>query len=412
MKKSIFYLLGLFFIIFSSCSCNDDSIIIDTPIIEPEVDTTLIWKVPLDSDTLNTLSLDEIAFYNNKIVTSSNPVSNSNDEIILCYDDEGNEIWRWDDYSPQNKPQRINDEKRIGNYLVVSSGKDNYCFNIESGNEEWRFVFDYGAPKLSVGLDGLVFLPIYYSEQSPRSDSTSIMMGNVENGDFKEIFKIRKTGEYEVAIPNVIPYINSNGDTIIIFQNNNLRISPYEEVIDLYSYNYSTKELNWCKKSLTDKSWNINEPVLDDTNIYFATKFRFFSIDKVTGEINWERLMPHDFQGSNYLLYEDLLITNLDNGDLIAISKHSGETVWHKERLGACCIELRIYEDKIYMGNGDLFIIEALTGEVLFQYKTSSKKERGRSNALFLNAVAVDLDNQRMYATDGYYLLCLKHPKL
>ena len=147
-------------------------------------------------------------------------------------------------------------------------------------------------------------------------------------------------------------------------------------------------------------------------HIYFATKFSVFCFEKETGNLVWQRQLYHDFQGSNYLIYEDLFITNLDNGDLIAISKYNGETVWVQERLSVCCTELRIYEDKIYMGNGDLFIIQAETGEVLFRYKTPTKKERGRSNALFLKAIAVDLENQRMYTTDGYYLLCLKHPEL
>lgn len=40
--------------------------------------------------------------------------------------------------------------------------------------------------------------------------------------------------------------------------------------------------------------------------------------------VNWERLMPHDFQGSNYLIHEGKIITNLDYGDLIAISTETG----------------------------------------------------------------------------------------
>ena len=406
------YTYILFCIVFL-VSCEKESpVIVSPPVTESEVDTILLWKTPLHPDTLNSLSIDEIQLYADKIVTSVNPSSPSVDEVVLCIDTTGTKVWNWNDFHDEGKAQIIADERRLDNYFIFSAWKDNYCIDIETCIEVWRYVSNYGAPKISVSLNNFVFLPIYYSQSSPRSDSTSIMMANVESGEFKEVFKIRKTGEHEVAIPNTSSYIDEAGDTVLVFQNNNLRISPYEEVIDLYSYNLTKKEVTWVNKNLTALSWNINEPVLDDDNIYFATKFRFFSIDKSSGNINWERLMPHDFQGSNYLLYEDLLITNLDNGDLIAISKHTGETVWIQERLSACCVDLRIFEDKLYMGNGDLFIIQAETGEVLFRYKTPTKKERGRSNALFLNAIAVDLENQRMYTTDGYYLLCLKHPEL
>ncbi|MFT5262404.1 MAG: hypothetical protein ACI8YQ_001134, partial [Polaribacter sp.] len=38
------------------------------------------------------------------------------------------------------------------------------------------------------------------------------------------------------------------------------------------------------------------------------------------------------------------------------------------------------------------------------------QKEKGRGNADFLNAVAVDLENKMMYTTDSYYLLKMRLP--
>ncbi len=238
-------------------------------------------------------------------------------------------------------------------------------------------------------------------------------MAKIDQGDFEEVFKIRRTEGDGVDIPGVLHYKNESNEDILVFQNNTIYLPPdYKEVIDLYSYNLSKKELMWKVEDVSEESWNFYLPQKDDENIYFATRNRMFSFDIETGAKNWERLEPY-INGSNYLLHNDLLITNLGDGGLIAISKHTGETVWHNEELSYCCAYLRIYNDKIYFGESDmLFIVDANSGELLHRYKSSTRKEKGRSNAHLYKSIAVDTENQRIYATDGYYLMCLKHPDL
>ena len=411
MKMNIFLLL---LIMSGIMSCDTGPIEIDKPPkSDTEPDSLLVWKVPLHEDTLNSNSIDQITLYRDRVVTSVKPSFGNEDETLLCYDTTGMLQWSWNDYEPYRKILSISDEGSIDNYFFFTTWYQNFCIDIISGEEKWRYINEYGDPRINGSDHNFIFKPIWFSQSSPRSDSTAIYMSHATNGDFQEIFKIKRTVGDAVNIPIVGSYLSPNDKLVAIFQNNTLYMPPeYKETIDLYSYDITNGELMWKVSDINAESWNIHIPQIDEDNIYFATKYRMFSFDKETGEQNWERLMPHDFQGSNYLLYNDLLITNLDNGDLIAISKHTGETVWHNKKLSACCVKLRIYDGKVYFGNGDLFIVDADTGELLHRYRSSTRKEKGRSNAFFLNAIAVDTENQRMYATDSYYLMCLKHPDL
>ncbi|MFK7808064.1 MAG: PQQ-binding-like beta-propeller repeat protein, partial [Saprospiraceae bacterium] len=225
-----------------------------------------------------------------------------------------------------------------------------------------------------------------------------------------EVLKIRKTDDYEVGVPNAASFLNASGDTIMVYQKRQIVISPYDGKIDFYAYNLSKKEMEWAHENIGDGESNIRPPLIEGDYVYFCGRFHVFCYEKETGELVWERKLHHVFQGSNFLIHENLFITNLDNGDLVAINKNTGQDVWIKEDLSACCVELRIYDGKIYVANGDLYIVEASSGHVLFEYETPTAKEKGRRDAYFSSAVAVDLENQVMYTTDNYYLLKMKLP--
>lgn len=86
--------------------------------------------------------------------------------------------------------------------------------------------------------------------------------------------------------------------------------------------------------------------------------------------------------------------------------------MWHHVDLSECCVELFTHEDRLYMGNDDLFIVDVNSGELLWRYTTPSQKERGRGAADFNDGVIIDLERKRMYLSDGYFMLCLRHPDL
>ena len=190
-------LCAIFLVLFS---CQDANVGIELPVnIVEEIDSILIWKTPKNSDTINSTSAETI-FYNDKVVFSNYIFGKNVDEEVVAVDVEGNELWRWSAFIDENKIQKITpDWRTLNNKLVFSSWKDNYCLDMNSGQELWRFIYPYGDPRISVGLESLVMKPIWFSQSSPRSDSTSIMIADVNEGEFREVFKIRKQESIKLA---------------------------------------------------------------------------------------------------------------------------------------------------------------------------------------------------------------------
>jgi len=373
----------IFFVITLLCvSCkDDDSVLVEKPIdpIDPVItDTILLWKKVLHPDTLNVITIDP-HYKDEKIICSYRPsLANTGvakDEIIFAIDQDGNELWTWGDYSPEITNKKVSHTIFSENYLLVSSHTDNYSINTDNGTTNWTFVKEYGGPLISYNEELDLVLKTFRDGQAPGSDSTYIeISSNHSNGEFKEVFKIRKSDDYEVHIPGVASYLNPEGDTILIFQNRQIVVNPYDGKIDLYAYNLTKKEIQWFKEDIGDGESNLRPPLIDGDYVYFCGQFHIFCYEKESGNLVFERKLYHTFQGANFLIWEDLFITNLDNGDLIAINKLTGETVWAKEDLTGCCTELRIFDDKVYLANDDLYILQCSSGRILFHQERERKE--------------------------------------
>ncbi len=385
--KSI-YKIFLALIVIGSISCKKKKeIILDSPISNNELN--IIWKYPFPDSLIAYHGLYPILF-ENSIIASYQPIINT-------------------DYI-RPSPQQVkgpyknytNNEK-----LFACSNQDNYSINMISGETNWATNKEEGNPRTSLWND-LLFHTETFGE-APYGDSSNLLMRNITSGIWQKVFTVVKTDQFEVNLETPGAYLHSNGDTLLIFQNRQVEIAPpYPERVDLYCYNLSQDSITWFKSNLTPSgSSHVQTPLVEGDFVYFGGKWDFYCIDIVSGEIIWTHNFYWDYQLSNFLIYNDLIITNLDNGDLIAIDKFSGEQVWVNVGLSYCCTELRIYNNRIYIGNTSLYIVDADTGELLFKFKSPYYK----SGIEFNNSIAVDLINNKMYTSDYKFLYCFELPE-
>ena len=366
----------------------------------------IIWESEITNNGNFVSSINPI-LVNDLIITSSQSYSgyNDNKEMVLAFDkDSGNKQWEWEDYiRPGNQTIGLAEGVAlIDNTLLISSAQDNYAININSGTTIWATETEEGRARIST-FGTKVFHVARYGN-SPRSDSAKTFMCDYSNGQWQEIYKISGV-DYNPALYLPVGYINEEGDTLLIFQNQGITFNPSGERVDLHCYNLTQDSLLWYKPNFTPSgSSNIRAPIVEGDLVYFGGKWDFYCIDILSGEVIWTHNFYWDYQGSNFLIYNDLIITNLDNGDLIAIDKNSGEQVWVNEALSGCCVELRIYGDRIYFGNSDLFIVEANTGDLLYKFDSPH-------NGRFDSGIAVDIENKKMYASDGHFFMCMELPE-
>lgn len=405
MKYIYTIILSTIILFTLSCKKRQDA----SPIPPTTENLNVIWSYAFPDSLVGYGSLRPI-LYENSVVSSYQPIINPTvNEIIFSLNKTTGAVnWSWNNYI-RPVPQKIrgaNRNHKKNNSLFVCSSQDNYSIDIPTGETNWATNNEAGNPRTSQWGD-LLFHTETYGE-TPIGDSSNILIRNLDNGNWKKVFGITKSDEYHVNFETPGIYLHQNGDTLIIFQNRQIVLStPFAEKVDLYCYNLSSDSIVWFTPNLTPSgSSNIQTPLVEGDLVYFGGKWDFYCIDILSGEIIWSHHFYYDFQGSNFLIHNDLIITNLDNGDLIAIDKFTGNQVWVNEGLSVCCAKLRVYEDRIYFGNLSLFIVNANTGETLYKFKSPNYKKGGE----FYNAIAVDLINKKMYTTDRKYLYCFDLP--
>lgn len=395
----IFFLITLFF------SCNKKKEI-QEPITEVNNNLILIWEDVLSNPNEDYESLNPILFGDLIISSYYKPFSDSSEVIFSLNKSNGEEKWIWDDYIREG-PQLIDGADRIhikDNMLFACSSQDNYAIELNNGQTIWATNIEDGNPRTSI-FEDLLFHTITFGS-APYGDSSKIVISSVDQGDWKDVFKVNKTGGFEVNLEPPAVFINQESDTLLVFQNRQINLSNYVERVDLYCYNLSLDSLIWFKEEFTSSgSSNVRVPKVDGNLIYFEGKWDLFCIDIQSGDVIWNINLYHTHLASNSLIYNDIIIINLDNGDLIAIDKFTGNTVWSNVGLSGCCTELRVYDDRLYFGNDKLFIVDPLNGQLLYEFRSP------HPNGSFSTAIAVDIENKKMYAADKYYLMCFELPE-
>lgn len=397
------YSIGILICLFIlSCSKNKE---IQTPTLPNNTNLTIIWKTPiLDTNSQYGSMFPILA--EGKIISSYYQPFSSEDEVVFALNaDDGSSSWTFSDYIRES-PQRVNGADRVhlvGNSLLASSSQDNYSLDISTGEINWATDIEDGNPRTSIYQNSLFHTVTYGS--APNGDSTKIINREIIQGDWKDVFQIKKIDQFEVHFEPPAVYINSTNDTLLIFQNRQVAITPFEERVDLYCYNMSADSVIWLKHNLTSSgSSNVRVPIIEGDLVYFAGKWDFVCIDILSGDIQWTHNFYYDFQGSNFIVYNDLIITNLDNGDLIAINKFTGTQEWVNVGLSGCCTELRIYGERLYFSNDKLYIVDPSDGKLLYKFKSPNL------NGSFMTAISVDINEKRMYTSDRVFMMCFKLP--
>ncbi len=396
-------------ILFQFCNKPEPDLIPVNPIPTPttEQDTlNVLWQTPLSVDTSEGVGIHPF-LHKEHIFASYQGTWSSENEVLYCFNkSNGSKIWQWEDYI-SNTGQSIirhNGSHIFNNGFFINSYYDQYFVDLNSGNTIWSTQFNNGDPFISTYDDKVFHTKSFGS--SPMQDSSKIVMCDIEQGNWKDIYMIQKTDEFSVNLYPPAVQINQNSDTLLVFQCKQIRTSPYEGKVHLYCYNMTQDSIVWKREEI-DVEANVRPPIIFNNMVIYLGFGSVFCLNINDGNTLWKHTYndSHRLYSSNYFIHNDNFIYRRDNGDMICVNPQTGSIVWESDKTGACCVEMRIYGDRIYYGNDELYIVNALTGEVLHKYRSPNPR------ASFLSAVAVDEENKRMYTTDGYFLMCMQLPE-
>ena len=376
--------------------------------LEPFMDNGLktFWKHRIYNEGEKQLSIvGPTELLEEGVVFKKAGISDSSDTLVLLNPATGIPEWKWSNYviPGSQKASSYYDYYHDG-ILCYNSQEDNYGIDVKSGRSIWSMNQDNISGFLTGSQDGLIFK----TQQIKRPETqSSIFVGNYKTGSFVERVRIKAEDGYNLAvIPNVSSFKNESNENVIIFffQQEGWFDNVYKSKVDYYAYNLDRDKYEWHRENLNPTGLaNKTPPIIDDSGVFVAGGGMVYKLELSTGNTLWSKEMPWAFDFDNYYLYKGKLIFNLGNGDLMAISSIDGTTFWHNKSLSGCCASPIVKNDRIYFANGSLHIVDVNSGEALYRINPKAGS--------FLTNPAVDVENNRMFGTDGVYFYCWELPE-
>ncbi len=400
------YTLILFLFYFGWVGCHPKPVQKPVkPIPTKPEDSVVLWKIPLFQDTAprDLIHFDMLLNSHNQLVYSLGTQGNPyNYETLRCIDVKTREvIWEWTGSALQSW-------EVIGDLAYINQGRIHDCLNLLTGDVIWHNSHENisGEPFSSHYKDLIFSMQDYGSSQGP--DRTDFRIANIHAGDWQIIFTSQRNAEgYSGSVQAPTAYIDSLGDTILVFQDRRygMQLNPWYK-IELKAYNLTQRKMVWENFNISNEVSNIvNPPRIDEAKkrVYFYTDETAFCFDLETGAEIWkvDSGLGGNLGGS-YFLHDGKLMTINDGGMFMALDEETG-TILFSEKQGGCCVEnAKIYGDRIYFTDSEIFIADVNTGKRTWKYWGIGD---------FRGGVAVDEANKVMYASTDYFLYCLKLPE-
>ncbi len=403
----------LFISILLLASCQKKSVPVSSP-CEPYkmCDTMVEWRLPLLQDTFRNQSLSTMGC---TLLSGGRLLFSFDDdpEIIRLVDVSTQElIWEWEDYIPGTTGGFSDFEIIEDKYLYLNSSNEHYCIDLNTGQTLWSHKLPF---KVGHGHSSHFRFKVYqerrYGGDPAYPDRTVIYEADISDGKWSPIFETKKPEEEDafdsdLQVPSV--YIDGVGDSIMIFQDRRGRRNMLpEHYTTLYAYNKTKQEVLWKRENLApaDVSNVQNPPVIDEAGnrVFFLTRFTVFCFNLETGDPIWK--IPLDYAGvvsGNYFLADNKLITKSDQGYLISFDADTGERLSYTKMGGCCTDNVKAVGNRIYMTDiTHLYVANLHTGKLTWRYGGWGG---------FNGQVAVDEENDVIYAVGSYYLYAMKKP--
>jgi outer membrane protein assembly factor BamB len=292
-------------------------------------------------------------FYNEYIIFSDNKGA------IILYDQNQKIIWKKNFYNKSEKKlrPRLNFARDKNILIVTDDVAKYYALNIETGDIIWSK--NNIAPFNSeIKIKGNFFYAVDYKN----------ILRSISIKDGSEIWNL-KTEE---------SLTKSNTKISIVIKNENIYFN--NSIGDITAVNLKSGQLVW---QLPTQSNNISKNafqlsnsklVIDEDSILFSNNKReFYSIDVVTGLINWKNEINSDLKP---IVIGKFIMTISDKGYLYIIDKKKGniirindlhKTYKTKKRKKIFTTGFVIAQSRLYLSNNDgkLIVVDLSSGNIL-----------------------------------------------
>ena len=205
-----------------------------------------------------------------------------------------------------------------------------------------------------------------------------------------------------------------NGDEIVLWQN---RTSTPIDRMEVFAYNITADSLLWRNRDFLNFEVPF-PPKVYDGKVYGPLNDGLYCLDLETGETLWTRgynsVFDHYYLpwAANYIgFYNDQLIVHGYGSKVLYLSPKDGSIFKAVDGYpnGHGEGDYSYYQGKLYFSAAaQLVITDIATGENL-----ATPAKLGELNDIDIrSSITIDPETGKLYFQDGYYLYCVKQPKV
>jgi outer membrane protein assembly factor BamB len=369
----------------------------------------LVWKTKLHNDVTGCIypvvATNSVLYSNWK--TSGTPT----EPIISLNKNTGAKEWEWSDYQISNN-NTVADVSGLAIYsqndkVIFATGSRNYAIDVKTGKTLWQTQGDVAAPYVR-GV-GDVCLQVK-AKQIAGEDQPYVSKCNINTGQWQTVFTDTIVKDFKPNAVLPLPYVDTNGDTLIICIKNLYRFPPNEALRSLiYCFNMTKNRMVYTKEIFSNEGAS-TLPVIHKNKIYATSNNKIVCVDIATGDKTWvsNPITTSNSTFTNFTVAEGKVLAGNENSKLYCYDAATGQLIWEKEKTIANTNSINkptvLNGILYYNALSKLYAVDIQTGEFLWQYKLDT----GNSNLFFNQSLTVDPIGKRIYAHDFQNAYCFE----
>jgi outer membrane protein assembly factor BamB len=326
------------------------------------------------------------------------------DTLMMLDLNTGTCLWRWQDfYEHPTTLLKVGRQKPAlaFPYLFMATGKGIFTLDLQNGKTMMQRHIAFSSSFQQIGRSVLCV-----QNQQDGRVAQIILVDMLKGAQTLEYqMQTDSTLRSEFDCPNWA--LETNGDTLLYWSYRRYHLLENQEETSLFAYNLTKKRLLYEKPAHT-AAINPYAPVVTDSLIMLEGDHAVIGFQRNNGIERWRTpLSGKDWQQIQ-LIGRYLVLTDAENGHLLALDPSNGHLCWETDLSGACSLPQAL-DGILYLvnqENGRLYAVRLSDGVVIWSMESPDLCHDPYAG--FSYGLGLDPQQHRLYVSSYLAAYCFQ----